>query len=43
MTGCAISGPAQPSCRERVGVIKDYWFDWRNYHRQTTVWRGSER
>jgi hypothetical protein len=32
--GCAAPGV----CLERVPVIKDYWFDWRNYHPQTTVW-----
>jgi hypothetical protein len=32
--GCASSGV----CLERVPVIKDYWFDWRNYHPSTTVW-----
>jgi hypothetical protein len=41
--GCATSGPAQPACLEHINVIKDYWFDWRNYHPQTTVWRQSER
>ena len=35
--GCAVSGPAQPSCLEPVVVLKDYWFDWRNYHPGTTV------
>jgi hypothetical protein len=29
---------AQGVCLERIPVIKDYWFDWRNYHPQTTVW-----
>lgn len=30
--GCASPGV----CLERVPVIKDYW-DWRNYHPQTTI------
>jgi hypothetical protein len=35
--GCAISGPAQGKCLDRVPALKDYWFDWRNYHHDTTV------
>lgn len=37
--GCAVSGPAQGKCLERVPALKDYWFDWRNYHPDTTVYR----
>ncbi len=37
--GCAVAGPAQGTCLESVGVLKDYWFDWRNYHPDTTVYR----
>ena len=37
--GCATSGSAQGTCLEPVGVVKDYWFDWRNYHPDTTVYR----
>jgi hypothetical protein len=35
--GCAVEGPARPKCLERVEVIKDYWFDWRHYNPDTTV------
>jgi hypothetical protein len=35
--GCATSGPAQGKCLERVPALKDYWFDWRNYHPETTI------
>jgi Protein of unknown function (DUF3179) len=35
--GCAISGKAKGVCLERVPVIRDYWFDWRNYHPATTI------
>lgn len=38
--GCAISGPAQGQCLDRLPALKDYWFDWRNYHRETTVYKG---
>jgi hypothetical protein len=37
--GCAISGPAQGKCLDRVPSLKDYWFDWRNYHPETTVYK----
>jgi len=36
--GCAIGGPAKGACLERVEVIEDYWFDWRNYNPGTTVY-----
>jgi Protein of unknown function (DUF3179) len=37
--GCAISGPAQGKCLDRINALKDYWFDWRNYHPQTTIYK----
>jgi len=37
--GCAISGPSQGKCLERVPALKDYWFDWRNYHPDTTIYK----
>jgi hypothetical protein len=37
--GCAIKGKAQGVCLDRIDVIKDYWFDWRNYNPDTTVYR----
>jgi hypothetical protein len=36
--GCAVSGKLQGTCLERVQALKDYWFDWRNYNPQTTIW-----
>ena len=36
--GCAVSGKQQGVCLERVQALKDYWFDWRNYNPQTTIW-----
>ena len=36
--GCAISGPAQGKCLARIPALKDYWFDWRNYHPETTIY-----
>lgn len=37
--GCANRGPAQGKCLERITALKDYWFDWRNYHPETTVYQ----
>jgi len=37
--GCAISGPSQGKCLEHVPALKDYWFDWRNYHPDTTIYK----
>jgi hypothetical protein len=37
--GCAVSGPAQGKCLARLPALKDYWFDWRNYHADTTVYK----
>jgi len=37
--GCATSGAAQGKCLDRVYALKDYWFDWRNYHPDTTVYK----
>ncbi len=36
--GCAIEGKLKGACLEHIDVIKDYWFDWRNYNPKTTVY-----
>lgn len=36
--GCAVSGKATGTCLERVPMLKDYWFDWRNYNPTTTIY-----
>lgn len=36
--GCAVSGKAKGACLEPVEVLKDYWFDWRNYNPSTTIY-----
>jgi hypothetical protein len=41
--GCAISGKAQGACLERIPMLKDYWFDWRNYNPKTTIWGNGTR
>jgi hypothetical protein len=37
--GCAIAGARVGKCLPELPAIKDYWFDWRNYHADTTVYR----
>jgi Protein of unknown function (DUF3179) len=37
--GCAVSGPLMGKCLPELPAIKDYWFDWRNYHADTTIYR----
>jgi uncharacterized protein DUF3179 len=37
--GCAVAGPMRGSCLKQIWGLKDYWFDWRNYHPETTVYK----
>ncbi len=37
--GCAVAGKLKGTCLDPVELIKDYWFDWRNYNPSTTVFR----
>ncbi len=41
--GCAIDGKLKGKCLEPMRVMKDFWFDWRNYHPATTVYSGGGR
>lgn len=41
--GCAVDGKSAGRCLDRIEAIKDYWFDWRQYHPGTTVYMGSGR
>jgi len=36
--GCAVSGPLAGQCLEKINFLKDFWFDWKIYHPQTTVY-----
>ncbi|BDC49775.1 hypothetical protein F183_A20910 [Bryobacterales bacterium F-183] len=36
--GCAVEGKAKGTCLEPVPMLKDYWFDWKHYNPQTTVY-----
>ena len=37
--GCAVSGSSQGKCLQRVTALRDYWFDWKNYHPATSIYR----
>jgi uncharacterized protein DUF3179 len=41
--GCAVAGSSKGKCLQRIDVIKDYWFDWRNYNPDTTVYGIKQR
>ncbi len=36
--GCATEGKAKGTCLPRVEALKDYWFDWKEYNPNTTVY-----
>jgi len=37
-SGKAISGPLAGKQLKKIIAMKDYWFDWKNYHPDTTVY-----
>lgn len=39
ISGEALSGPLRGRRLQRLPFISDYWFDWRTYHPDTTVYR----
>lgn len=39
--GCADAGPRAGECLERLPALKDYWFDWRLYHPETTIYGAA--
>ncbi len=39
--GVAVTGPHAGRRLDRVTSITEFWFDWREYHRDTTVYRGG--
>lgn len=38
-TGRALSGSLKGSRLEKIPIVKDYWFDWKNYHPDTLVYQ----
>lgn len=41
--GKAVAGPLAGSQLKKVSVLEDYWFDWRIYHPNTTVYQIGPR
>jgi hypothetical protein len=41
--GCAVAGSEKGQCLTRIDSIKDYWFDWRNYNSDTSVFGLTTR
>ena len=37
--GCSESGTLKGTCLKQITALKDYWFDWQNYHPGTTIYR----
>ena len=37
-SGKGVSGPLKGKTLTPIPVLKDYWFDWKNYHPQTSVY-----
>jgi hypothetical protein len=41
-SGKAVSGPLAGKQLKKIFALKDYWFDWKIYHRDTTVYTLGE-
>jgi hypothetical protein len=41
--GCAIAGKLKGMCLDHIDAIKDYWFHWRNYNPETTVYGVKQK
>ena len=39
-SGCAVSGKLAGERLSPISAVKDFWFDWVNYHPETGVFRG---
>ncbi|HSE41248.1 MAG TPA: DUF3179 domain-containing (seleno)protein, partial [Acidobacteriota bacterium] len=37
-TGVAVSGPMAGKKLQKIYVLKDYWFDWKNYNPKTAIY-----
>src|SRR5260370_19539999 len=39
--GCATLGPLTGQCLARVEIAHDYWFAWKRYHPEPTIYTGA--
>ena len=37
--GCPATDAQSAKCLERIAALKDYWFDWKNYHPATSIYQ----
>ena len=42
-SGKAVGGPLAGKQLKKIAVLNDYWFDWRSYNPQTTVYQLGDR
>jgi hypothetical protein len=42
-SGQAVSGPSVGKQLNRLAVLNDYWFDWKTYHPDTTLYQLGEK
>jgi uncharacterized protein DUF3179 len=42
-TGIAVSGPVEGNRLREIQWLKDYWFDWKNYHPNTSIYAITAR
>jgi hypothetical protein len=42
-TGVAVSGPLAGKTLTKIGVLEDYWFDWKTYNPKTAIYALGER
>lgn len=42
-TGKAIGGPLAGQQLKQIAILSDYWFDWKTYHPETSVYKLGER
>jgi hypothetical protein len=41
--GSAVSGALTGKKLQKLTILKDFWFDWTNYHPNTQIYRGERR
>lgn len=41
-SGAAVSGPLAGERMTRINCLKDYWFDWKNYHPTTEIFDPTQ-
>ena len=42
-SGTAVSGPSTGKQLKKIPLLNDYWFDWKTYHRNTSLYQLGNR